>query len=74
MRLGELVQDNSGGLSSMRLVFLTWTLGLFFIWAGISIRTGVLQPLPDSVIILALGVSGTKAVQRFGEKSVETNP
>lgn len=74
MNINEFVQDNSGGLSSMRLVFLVWTLGLFFIWAGISIRTGVLQPLPDSVIILSLGVSGTKAVQRFGEKSVDTTP
>lgn len=74
MKLGEFVQDNSGGLSSMRLIFLTWGLGLFLVWAGISIRTGTLQPLPDSLIILTLGISGTKAVQRFGEKSVEVTP
>lgn len=71
MKLGEFVQDNSGGLSSMRLAFLTWTLGVFLVWAGISIYTRTIQALPDSLIILTLGVSGTKAVQRFGEKSVE---
>jgi len=74
MKLNEFVQDNEGGLSSMRLAFLTWTLGLFVVWAGISIRTRTIQPLPESVIILTLGISGTKAVQRFGEKSVETTP
>lgn len=73
MQVNEFIQDNEGGLSSMRLAFLTWTLGLFLIWAGISIQTHTIQPLPDSLIILTLGISGTKAVQRFGEKSVSTS-
>ena len=72
MKLHEFIEDNSGGLSAMRLAFLTWTLGVFLLWMMISIQTRALQPLPDSLIITMIGFSGMKAVQRFGEKSVET--
>lgn len=69
MKLSEFLQDNSGGLSSMRLVFLVWTLGIFSIWAYASVSTRTLVPIPESVIVMFSAICTAKSVQRIGEKA-----
>ena len=63
-----LKEKNGGQLSSMRLVFLIWCIVFSIVWAVVSKKTSILQPVPQSLIILTGIFAGTKTIQRFGEK------
>ena len=67
-----MLQDNSGGASSARVLLLIWGVGVLIIWAYICVKTGALAALPSEAVMVILGLSASKTVQRFGEKSVET--
>jgi hypothetical protein len=69
MKLYELFQEDNGNLSSTRLAFLLWTVGVLVVWSISSLRcTTGLAELPESIwIIIGLLMSG-KVVQKFGEK------
>ena len=68
----SIVEDNSGGLSSTRILMLSWGLVVLAVWAFGSITATIHnkpQPtLDSSVVTITLGITGVKAVQRFGEK------
>ena len=63
-----ILEDNSGGASSARLLMLLWGVGVFIIWCYVSFHTGAMVALPETVITVLLGTSPMKVVQRFGEK------
>ena len=65
------LEDNSGGLSMMRLVFFVWGIGLFVVWSYMCINTGGIITLPTEIITLFLGLSTAKVVQRGLEKPAE---
>lgn len=67
-KINELMSDNSGGISSIRLIMLLWTVALLFIWVYSSFVKGEPQGLTNDIVTLYLGVVGLKTVQRFGEK------
>jgi hypothetical protein len=68
MRLAEFFQDKKNNqLSAVRLGYLLWIFGAFFVWAVVSIRTSTLPAVPESVLTLAGILTGGKVVQRFGE-------
>jgi hypothetical protein len=64
-----LIQDNSGGLSSMRVAFLTTIVTVLVAWSYVTFKNVELQALPDNITMLVIGMGGVKAVQRMGEKS-----
>lgn len=68
----SLIEDNSGGLSSVRVLMLTWGVGVFLIWGlGSVFAVANARPfpaLPAEVVTITLGVTGIKCVQRFGER------
>jgi hypothetical protein len=68
----SILQDNTGGLSSIRILMLLWGCGVFLIWgfgAVMAILHGLPFPsLPPEIITVLLGITGIKTVQRFGEK------
>lgn len=69
----SMLEDNSGGLSSIRVLMLLWGCGVFLIWAAgsiVAIYHGiyVFPSLPPEIVTILLGVTGIKTVQRFGEK------
>ena len=68
----SLLQDNSGGLSSTRLITVIWGGGVFLVWgfaAIVATMHGLPFPvLPPEVVTITLGITGLKVVQRFGEK------
>lgn len=67
-KLIEILQDNSGGASSTRVILLVCFIGVVAVWAGLSIKAGSMQPIPDGITtILGIVMSG-KVIQRFGEK------
>lgn len=72
--LKGILEDNSGGASSSRVLMLVWGLGVFVVWCYISLHTGVMLALPETVITVLLGMSAMKVVQRFGEKSDKDIP
>lgn len=71
--ISSLVEDNSGGISSIRVLMLLWGVGVFLIWAfaaimGVIHGVYVFPAIPETVLTVLLGVTGIKTVQRFGEK------
>lgn len=67
--ISSFVREKDGKVSSSRLLFLIWGVGIFLTWAYISYQTKNLQPIPESVVTILGILAGTKAVQRFGENS-----
>ncbi|NJM58923.1 MAG: hypothetical protein HC857_18045 [Synechococcales cyanobacterium RU_4_20] len=65
--LDGFIRENTGKLSSSRLLILLWGGGVFLIWAVSSLRAEMLQPIPESVITVVGVLIGAKTVQRFGE-------
>ena len=69
-RLTEFLQEDNGGLSSTRLLFLVWGLGGFIVWTLLSLRMAppAFAILPWEYIGVVLSLGGVKVVQKFGEK------
>lgn len=72
-----ILEDNSGGLSAIRVLMLVWGVGVFAIWATgwiIGMINGIYTPptLPNEIVTILLGITGIKCVQRFGEKPIVT--
>lgn len=65
--LKSLLEDNSGGLSSCRVVMLVWTMALFGTWVTVAYKTKSLPDVPTGVLTLTGMILGGKVVQRFGE-------
>jgi hypothetical protein len=72
INISSLIQDNSGGLSTSRVILLVWSLGTFSIWAFAAIVATLhglpFPPIPESVITILLGVMAGKVIQRPLEK------
>lgn len=69
----SIIQDNSGGVSSMRVLMLLWGIGVLTIWVAawiVGMIHGIYTAptIPSEIVTILLGITGTKCVQRFGEK------
>lgn len=70
--INDMLQDNSGGTSSARVAMIV-TIGVVLaVWCAVSLKTGAMADIPQSVLTLALGTSALKVAQRFGEKPTPT--
>lgn len=67
--LQTFFEDNNGGFSMMRLVFLLWGAGVLLIWMYTCYMTGGLVSIPAEVVTVLLGLGTAKAVQRGLETS-----
>ena len=65
--VGSFIREESGKLSSSRLLLMVWGGGVFLIWAIASLMQQSLQSIPESVITVIGICVGAKTVQRFGE-------
>ena len=73
VNLSSMIQDNTGGTSSIRVLMLLWGGGVFTVWAtkmivGLFHGIYVIPSIPESVVQILVGIVGIKTVQRFGEK------
>lgn len=59
----EFFQDHTGGNSSMRLMALAVILGVFVVWAVVSIDKMVLVEIPQSVVEFVGGLLIAKVWQ-----------
>jgi hypothetical protein len=68
MNPAEFLQEDNGGLSSTRLAFLLWVVGVLVVWIVGSLKAGELQSIDNSIITILGILMGGKVVQKFGEK------
>ena len=73
VNITSIIEDNSGGLSSTRILMLLWGVGVFLVWGigcGFAAYHGVytFPSIPPEVVTILLGITGIKTVQRFGER------
>lgn len=66
--LQSMLEDNSGGVSTMRVCLLLWIIVLSF---NITYGTLTEKPFPvtGELVALTACIFGAKAIQRFGEKT-----
>lgn len=73
INISSIIEDNNGGLSSMRILMLLWGGGVFLIWAFGAIMAILhdtsLPTIQPEIVTLTLGMTGIKCVQRGFEKS-----
>ena len=67
----SLLSDNSGGISTVRIINLIWALSLTFVWVYIALNTGTIPEIPQNVLAITGMLIGGKVIQRFGEKPEE---
>jgi len=66
--LWSMFEDNSGGFSSMRLVFVFTTIFFLSIWGLVCYESKKIESFPKEGVTLILGLGGIKMAQRYGEK------
>jgi len=66
--ISALVEDNSGGTSSTRVVMLLWLTLVCIAWAFVAYKTTGIPDIPPGVLTLSGMLLSAKVVQRFGEK------
>ena len=66
--LWSLLEDNSGGFSSVRFMFIFTTIFFLSIWGMTCYMNSKLEPFPKESTTVILGLAGIKMAQRYGEK------
>ncbi len=70
----QFLEEDNGTLSSTRLAFLLWVVGVLVIWTDASWHAHALQAIPSSLqVILGILMTG-KVTQKFGETKAEITP
>jgi hypothetical protein len=65
--LWSILEDNSGGFSAMRFMFIFTTVFFLFIWGLTCYMNHKIEPFPKESTTIILGLAGIKMAQRFGE-------
>lgn len=65
--LESLLSDNSGGISTIRVLCAFWVIMLMFVWLGVAIAQASIPDIPGGILTLTGTLIGGKVVQRFGE-------
>jgi hypothetical protein len=63
MKLLSLIQDDTGALSSMRVMTLIVVIPVMLVWTVLSIRQNVFVPMPVEMMGLIIAALGAKAAQ-----------
>ena len=69
-KLMSALEDNSGGISIMRIICLCWITVLASVWLLVSIHSRTIADIPNGVLMLTGWLVSGKVVQRFAEKSI----
>lgn len=67
MKISQFFRDDTGALSSTRLVFITWSVGLFVLVAYQTLVEKKLPVIDNSLVALFGVVTSGKVVQSFSE-------
>lgn len=74
MKLATLIQDDTGAVSSMRVMSLLVVIPVMLVWTVLCIRQNTFI-IPDTKIIAIVGTAlGSKALQSFSENFSAPKP
>ena len=73
-KIFTMFQADSGKVGAVRVAFLVSLFAVLANWTIINYQKGELQSIPESVIVLVLGLGGFKAYQGFTDKPLTTPP
>lgn len=73
MAISEIFTNKNGRLSSMRTVFVIWSIGLLLAWGYISFDKKELQKIDNSIIMLIGILTTGKVSQTYAEKPEKEN-
>lgn len=73
MKLKEFFQDDTGALSATRLAFLTWSLGVFIVWAIVCLYKKEMVSIPWPVVNMTLGFIASKAAGAWIDYNSKTS-
>ena len=69
----SMFQADSGKVGSVRVAFLVSLFVVLANWSCVNYQKVELQPIPESVVLMVLGLGGFKAYQGYTDKPL-TNP
>jgi len=67
--MANLLQDDEGNESSMRILFVFIMTVATIVWAYISLKNGHIEPLNEGHGLVVLAMFGGKATQKFAERN-----
>ena len=70
----EFFKDGTGMLSSMRLIFIIWSLGVFLVWVGFCIFKKSIVGIDNSIIEIFGVLTTGKISQSYTESLTSDNP
>ena len=73
-KIFTMFQADSGKVGAVRVAFLVSLFVVLANWSYMTYQKTELQPIPESVIVLVLGLGGFKAYQGFTDKPLTTPP
>jgi len=65
--LWTMFEDSTGGLSYTRIVGFMVAVVFFFVWAYLSLNTGVMIIPPTEMVYILVAFAAAKPIQRFAE-------
>lgn len=65
--VSEMFKGNSGKISAMRVGFLVTLLVVLLNWSYVNYTTKTINPVPENMVMLVVGLAGAKVTQRFAE-------
>lgn len=74
LALTQFLRDDTGALSSMRLLFLAWGLVALVVWAVICFKTATVAALPWSLTSFIVSLIGGKVLQSWTESIGQPTP
>lgn len=72
--MAKFFQDDKGNGSSMRLLMAVWMIGVFAVWAAISLWKVELQELPVAIATLIMAILTAKVWQKNVEAKTPPTP
>lgn len=69
LALTEFFKDNTGQLSSVRLLFVLWGIAILSLWIWLSITNRAMEAISDDAIKVFAIVTTGKVIQSFSENS-----
>lgn len=68
MKALEIFQDDNGNYSSKRVLAVLWGVGVFAVWAYVSVREAKMAPLAWEHVGIVFSLAGVVAAGKWGEK------
>jgi hypothetical protein len=72
--MAKFFQDDKGNGSSMRLLMAVWMIGVFAVWAIISLTKGEMPDLPSMIGTVIMAILAAKVWQKYPEAKTGPAP